>query len=364
MKNSEKAVSRDLIETILVVLLFMGLIYALYQVLEVFFGVLTFALIFSVSFASVYERLVKLLKGRRKLSGIIYSLILISIVAVPLIFLISAMSRHLKELTPWLTDIKAHGLPSLPPSISGLPLVGSYISSFWSDFRESPKVVLGSHEHQLNIILHHIVTGGLGVLGIAVQFIIGIIISAFLLERGDHLLLPIKNTLKHLLNEGEGNNLLEAISQAIKGVSIGVMGTGFIVSFISWTGLVIAGIPFAAGIAAFIFFLVVIQIGALVVWIPLILWQIIQGNHEVTIILCVYLVVIIAIQMVVKPVLIAKSGKLPFLVLFLGVVGGLAAWGFTGMFKGAIITSIFYTIYNSWLERKNLTSENQLRKNQ
>lgn len=117
MKNSEKAVSRDLIETILVVLLFMGLIYALYQVLEVFFGVLTFALIFSVSFASVYERLVKLLKGRRKLSGIIYSLILISIVAVPLIFLISAMSRHLKELTPWLTDIKAHGLPPLPPSI-------------------------------------------------------------------------------------------------------------------------------------------------------------------------------------------------------------------------------------------------------
>jgi len=38
------------------------------------------------------------------------------------------------------------------------------------------------------------------------------------------------------------------------------------------------------------------------------------------------------------------------------VVGGLAAWGFTGMFKGAIITSIFYTIFNSWLDRKNLTS--------
>jgi len=356
MNDVQKPVSKGLIETIVVILLFIVLMYALYRVLEVFFGVLTFALIFSVSFASAYERMVKLFKGKRKLAGVIYSVILISIIAVPLIYLISAMSRHLKQLAPWLATIKTQGLPPLPSFISGLPFIGSYISSFWSAFRESPKGVIGTHEHQLNLILHHIITGGLGVLGVAVQFIVGIIISAFFLERGDHLLLPIKNTIKHLLSDKDGDGLLTAVSQAIKGVSIGVMGTGFIVSFVSWTGLVLAGIPFAIGIAALIFFLVVIQVGAVVVWVPLIIGEFIQGNHGVTIILCIYLVLIIAIEMVIKPILIAKSGKLPFLVLFLGVVGGLAAWGFTGMFKGAIITSIFYTIFNSWLERKNLTS--------
>jgi predicted PurR-regulated permease PerM len=41
------------------------------------------------------------------------------------------------------------------------------------------------------------------------------------------------------------------------------------------------------------------------------------------------------------------------LVLFLGVIGGLAAWGFTGMFKGAIILSVFYTLFTSWVENKN-----------
>jgi predicted PurR-regulated permease PerM len=51
---------------------------------------------------------------------------------------------------------------------------------------------------------------------------------------------------------------------------------------------------------------------------------------------------------ILKPMLIAKSGKLPVLVLFLGVVGGMAAWGFTGMFKGAIILAIVYTIFQSW----------------
>jgi predicted PurR-regulated permease PerM len=50
--------------------------------------------------------------------------------------------------------------------------------------------------------------------------------------------------------------------------------------------------------------------------------------------------------------LISKSGKLPFLVLFLGVIGGMVAWGFTGMFKGAIIVALGYTIFINWLERK------------
>jgi predicted PurR-regulated permease PerM len=352
-----KPMSRDLVETVLVVLLFIGLIYSLYHVLQVFFGVLTFALIFSVSFHRPYEHLAKAFKGKRKLAAVVYSLLLISMIAVPLIFLIGAMSRHLKELGPLLSDIKAHGLPPLPASVINIPYLGSEISAFWCDLRSSPRDTLRLHEHQIQTILHHVITGGLGVLGVGVQVILGIAISGIFLERGDNLLLPVRSTIKHLVSDSEGDNLLAAITQAIRGVSIGVMGTGFIAAFISWTGLVIAGIPFAGGLAALIFFLVVIQIGSLVVWIPLIIWAIIQGNHAVTIILVVYLVVIFLVDIFIKPLLIAKSGKLPFLVLFLGVIGGLAAWGFTGMFKGAIITSLFYTIFNAWLERKSFRTE-------
>jgi Predicted permease len=53
------------------------------------------------------------------------------------------------------------------------------------------------------------------------------------------------------------------------------------------------------------------------------------------------IVVLMSIDNILKPILIAKSGKLPILVLFLGVIGGMTAWGFTGMFKGAIILAVF-----------------------
>lgn len=354
MHQINKTISKNLIETILIVLLFLCLLYALYQVLEVFFGVLTFALVFAVSFAKPYQKLVELFRGKRKLAGVSYSVILITIIALPFIFLISAMSRHIKELILWLGLVKKQGLPPLSDKLTNMPLIGSYISSFWSDLQQSPKEVIHLHEHQLNIILHHVVSGGLGVIGVAVQLILGIIISAFLLERGDQMIFPVRDTINNLLSEREGTNLLEAITQAVRGVSIGVMGTAFIAAFVSWTGLLIAGVPFATGIAALIFFLSIIQVGPLVIWIPLAGWEYLQGNNTATIVLLIYTLVILVIDFVIKPVLIAKSGKLPFLVLFLGVIGGLSVWGFTGMFKGAIITSVFYTIFDAWLQRQRL----------
>jgi predicted PurR-regulated permease PerM len=52
---------------------------------------------------------------------------------------------------------------------------------------------------------------------------------------------------------------------------------------------------------------------------------------------------------IVKPLLIARSGRLPALLLFVGVIGGLAAWGFTGMFIGATTLAILWTVLQTWL---------------
>jgi len=132
------------------------------------------------------------------------------------------------------------------------------------------------------------------------------------------------------------------------------MGTAFIASVIAWIGLWIAGIQYSLVLAGLIFFLVLIQLGPLIVWIPLVIWAAVQGHTGVTIFLIIYGAGLLLIDGLLKPILIARSGgKIPFLVLFLGVIGGLAAWGFTGMFKGAIILSVFYTFFTSWVENKN-----------
>lgn len=345
--------SRNIIETSLLILALLALLFALYDVLKVFFGVLTFAIIFYASFAGLFERLVWLLANKRKLAGIIYALILVAVIALPFIFMITALGKHIGGMVNWIEEIKTNGVPPLSEKITKLPYAGESIAEFWSHLRENPQETLTGHEHQIKDVLHHLLAGGVGLLGTGLQLIFGIVVSAFFLAGGKEKLMPVKLTVQHLLGKRDGLLLLGAIDQSIKGVSIGVIGTAFFAAVFSWIGFAIAGIHFKLILTALVFFFVLLQMGPLLVWLPLVIWVSTQGHTETTVFLTVYGLSLLIAEALLRPILIAKSGgKLPFLVLFIGVIGGLAAWGFIGMFKGAIIMAISYTIFNSWLEKK------------
>ncbi|MBV4360151.1 AI-2E family transporter [Pinibacter aurantiacus] len=343
--------SKRITETVLILLLLLGLLYALFTVLKAFFGVFTFAIIFAVSFAKPFDRLVKLFGQRRKLAAVVYSILLIAVIAVPVIYMISALSLHVKEAIHWIGNARENGLPPLPGWITNIPFIGDDIDAFWQQLQERPKETVGAYEPQLRMLLHRVVTSGAGMLGVALEFIAGIIVSAVFLVSGRKIMVPVRTTLTHMFGKENGYALVDATAQAVKGVAIGVMGTAFIAAVASWIGFAIEGIPFALGLAAIVYFLVLIQVGPLIVFIPVVVWLAMQGHSGGAIFIAIWGVAVLIVDAVLKPVLIARSGKLPFLVLFLGVIGGLVAWGFTGMFKGAIILAVFYTIFNSWLEK-------------
>ena len=48
---------------------------------------------------------------------------------------------------------------------------------------------------------------------------------------------------------------------------------------------------------------------------------------------------------------ISKGSNLPLLVIFTGVIGGLLAWGFMGMFIGATLLAVAYTLFMDWLNQ-------------
>ncbi len=353
MSETPSIKPRNIIETVLVVFLLIALLVALYKVLELFFGVLMFALVFAMSFEGLYEWIVKRLKYKRKFAAILYTLFLIIVITVPLSFLFTSLSHNARPVIEWINNVKENGLPPLPESIAKIPLAGKQIAKLWGQYHDDPKQIINDHQQRVQQLSQKAMTGGLNILETLLQVIIGIIISALLLVKKKSIIVAIRIPLERLLGRGSGVSLLHAITMAIRGVAIGVMGTALIAAILSFIGLQIAGIHFAVGLSAIIFFLVVIQIGPLPLWVPLIIWMSTQDHPGKMIFLIIWGVVITVIDAIVKPVLIGKSGgKLPFLVLFLGVIGGLAAWGFTGMFKGAIILAVFYTVYNSWIKQK------------
>jgi predicted PurR-regulated permease PerM len=86
------------------------------------------------------------------------------------------------------------------------------------------------------------------------------------------------------------------------------------------------------------------------VWLPVAIWLGFEGEIGWAIFIAVWgVVLLMGVDNIIKPMLIARSGQLPLLVLFVGVIGGLVAWGFTGMFIGATTLAILWTMLQSWL---------------
>ena len=344
---------RGFIESAVALLLLLALLLNLYQVLGVFAGVFAYAVILSVSLDGLFEKLAHVLGNKRSLAAFIYAVILIAVIALPFYFMISALSGYAHRAQQWLTDVKVHGVPALPAWVEGVPFAGKKTAAFWHDLQANPAATLANYEPKIRQILQRLVFGGAGMVGAVLEFIVGIIISAVLLAQGEKVLQPLYVIMKKLVGEHDGPLLVNATGRAVRGVAVGVMGTAFIAAIAAWIGYAIAGISFAVGLAALTFFLVLIQLGPVLVLIPVAIWLFTTGHTGSGIFISIYgLVVLMGIDNVLKPILIAKSGKLPILVLFLGVIGGMVLWGFTGMFKGAIILAVFYTIIKSWLDKK------------
>lgn len=353
--SQSPAKSRSIFETTLVILALCGLIFTVYDVLKLFFGVFTFALIFFIACGSLFELLAKRLRNR-KLAAVVYSIVLIAVIALPFIFMIGTLLNHAKDLAHWIGNVRANGVPPMPAWIKNIPFLNEELERYWKEMQAKPSESLAVYETHLRNVLHHLLHTGAGLLGAAIEFIAGIIFSVILLFHKSKFLLTIRTSLMYLLGKEYAESLMVVTGNAIRGVAIGVMGTAFIAAFISWVGFAIAAVPFKFGLAVLVFLLVMIQVGPLPVWLGVIIWTFSEGETGWGIFLVIYAVFVFGIDAILKPVLIAKTGKLPFLVLFLGTIGGIAAWGFTGIFKGAIILAIFYTVFDSWLTYKNKQS--------
>jgi predicted PurR-regulated permease PerM len=52
---------------------------------------------------------------------------------------------------------------------------------------------------------------------------------------------------------------------------------------------------------------------------------------------------------VLRPILIKRGADLPLLLIFVGVVGGLIAFGVIGIFVGPVLLAVTYTLAREWV---------------
>ena len=109
------------------------------------------------------------------------------------------------------------------------------------------------------------------------------------------------------------------------------------------------GVPFAGVLTALLFLLCVAQIGMLIVLLPAVAWVYWSGHPILGTALLVWSVAASLLDTVLRPLLVRRSADLPLLLIFIGVVGGLVAFGLVGIFVGPAVLAVAYTLLMAWI---------------
>jgi predicted PurR-regulated permease PerM len=138
---------------------------------------------------------------------------------------------------------------------------------------------------------------------------------------------------------------------AIRGVALGIVVTALIQSGLASLGLFVVGVPFATVLTAVVFVSCIAQIGPGPVLIAPIVWAYWTGGSGWGTALLVWSLAVTLVDNVLRPVLIRKGADLPLLLVFLGVVGGLLAFGIIGIFIGPVVLAVSYSLLADWVSR-------------
>ena len=339
----------DLTRNVLAVLFTGGLIAACLWILRPFLGAIVWAIMIVVATWPLMRWVQRSLGGRRWAAVTIMTLILLLILFVPLAAAIGTVVANIDVITGWAKDLSDLRLPSPPAWLAGLPFVGEQAARLWQqaavDGIQPLAVKLAPYAGAVGRWFVSQV-GGFG--AVFLQFLLTVVAAAVFYGQGEH---AAEFALRFgaRLAGGHGEAAVRLSAQAIRGVALGVVVTALVQALIGGVGLMIAGVPFAPVLTALMFLLAVAQIGAVPVLVIPIIWLYWNDSPGWGTFLVVVALVAGTLDNFLRPYLIKKGADLPLLLIFVGVIGGLIAFGLIGIFVGPLVLAVTYTLLNAWM---------------
>jgi predicted PurR-regulated permease PerM len=337
----------DVIQLVVRLGLLAGLVVWTFVLIRPFVPILAWGIVLAVALNPVFERLARLLGGQPKLAATILTLINLAILIGPATWLGLNAVDGIKDLA---TRINAGELavPSPPESIKGWPMVGPQLYALWDQASTNLRPVLQQVVPHLKPFAGKLF-GLAGDAGVgAIKFLLAVALAGLLFPYGPRLVEAGRRFLSHIVPE-QSEHFLELAGATIRAVSQGIIGVAIIQSLLAGIGFKLAGIP-SAGLLAFIILLLsIVQIGAMIVLLPVIIWIWTAKDPVTALLLTVFLGIVGVLDNILKPLVMGRGLTTPTLVILVGVIGGTLAHGIVGLFIGPIILSVAWELTAAWI---------------
>ena len=339
----------DVTRATLAVLFIGTLIAACFWILLPFLISILWATTIVVTTWPVLLRLQAWFRGKRWPAVTVMTVLLLLVVIVPFTLAVATIVARVDSISALGKSLATFTVPLPPDWVGGIPIAGPKVAATWRQVAALPPETLSA---RLTPYVGQALSwfaaraGSVGMMFL--QFLLTVIISAILYANGETAAVGVRRFARRLAGQ-RGENAVNLAAKAIRGVALGIVVTAVVQTSIGGIGLVITGVPAPAVLTAVMFMLCLAQVGPVLVLIPAVIWLYGKDGALWGTILLVVSIFAIAIDNVIRPLLIRKGVDLPLVMIFAGVLGGLVAFGILGLFIGPVVLAVSYTLLETWV---------------
>lgn len=317
-----------------------------FLVLEPFLTDLLWAAVLAYSSWPLYVRLrARLYAG---LAALLMTLAIVLVVLAPFAIAASAIIDNSDRIVQLTQRLLAEGLPDPPQWLAGVPLVGEGLHAYWRHLAEDAGSLSDALRGLAPLARSTLVTGGQAMATGLLHLALSIFLAYFLFLYGEGAVGQIRAVMSRLAGS-RAERLLKVAGGTVVSVVHGILGTALAQGLLAGIGFAVAGVPAAPLLGLLTFFLSIVPVGPPLVWIPAAIWLYLQGATGWAIFVLAWgMLVVSGVDNIVKPMLISRGSHLPFVMVFLGVLGGAVAFGLIGVFLGPTLLALGYRMLLEW----------------
>jgi predicted PurR-regulated permease PerM len=337
-------------QTMIAIVVIGLLLFGCVLVLIPFTSAILWAIILSFSSWSIFSGIKRVLGGRSSLAALTMTLLLAGIVVAPFVIVGTSLAGNVADVIQAIRHSLASGPLTPPRWINDVPLIGHHVYDYLTRLardQTAQKALLRDLITPLKEIALELGKAlGHGIFEISLS----LVVCFFLYRDGDAAAARLETAAVRIGDE-RGRRLLEVARVTVRGVVHGILGTSLIQGVGGGIGFWIAGVPgaFLLGFATFV--LSFVPMGPLLLWAPAAGWLYYQGATGWAVFLVIWSVVTnVLVEQALKPIIIARTGGTPFLIVLFGALGGALIFGFIGVFIGPVLLAVGYGMIDEWSE--------------
>ncbi len=319
-----------------------GLGYLSYKIFQPFLTAIAWAVVLCVIFYPLYVFTLRLFKVKAVASLVTILLILVitigpfSYISYSLIGeasdFVSKMDEHTRDIAALLSNERLVNIVKKIQPYTGL---------------EGPsEEIIAENAKKFGKRIVDIVSSGFtNVLGVAINFVIMAFTIFFLFKDGPGFLAKIREYLP--FSEQHRDRLTSQIKDMIVSTIYGGVIVALIQGIIGGVAFVILGIgsPILWGSAMALMSFVPL-IGTSAVWLPASLILMFEGAYMKGIVLILIGIFVISmVDNILKPLIIGGRTKMPTVIIFFTVLGGLKLFGLLGLVMGPLVFALFLSVF-------------------